>query len=853
MSGRVCYVPQTAWIKNETLRNNVLFGQAYDESKYEETIHVCALQSDIDMLVGGNDCEIGEKGINLSGGQKQRISIARAVYSDADVFLFDDPLSAVDIHVGKHIFSECITGVLSGKTRVLVTHQLYCLQGADLIVCMKDGKISEMGTYEELNAAGLDFAELIATHGDGNEDEQNNSESDQKEEKKQKKKKQANKTSNEKNDDKNGKLIGAEERDTGSVDRQVYLKYFRDIGLFVSFGIVLFPALTQACSIGSNYWLSYWGDQVALEEPPHSQNWFMVRYFVLSITAGFTTFFGALLLAWGCINAARRIHNRTLRSVFRAPVSFFDTTPAGRILNRFSKDQAAIDSTLPQSISSLIGCLMSVSGVIILILVASPFFLLCVIPLGVLYFYTSAYYLRTSRELKRIDSITNSPIYSHFSETLSGVSTIRAYSRQDAFIEENEQRLDKNLRAYLPSVSVNRWLGQRLEFVGTCTLTTAALFAVFTRNSVEPGLIGLALTYALSMAGALNWMIRMSTETETQMNAIERMSHYTNIAQEAPRRLPNDPDSSWPREGRIEFKSMVMRYREDLDPVIKGLSAVVYPREKIGIVGRTGAGKSSLIQALFRIVELSSGSIEVDGVDIAEIGLERLRIEMAIIPQDPMLFSGTIRSNLDPFGEASDHEIWQSLERVHLNSTISHMTDGIDSEVTENGENFSVGQRQLLCLARALLRRTKVIVMDEATSACDVETDHLIQQTIREQCSDSTVITIAHRLNTIIDYDRIMVLQEGQLMEFDTPSTLLADNESLFSAMVGSSKKLRDIVSQMNTDDHATSSASVQNLIANISSSSSDILDQSDIDDLLDGVDQTKQALIDLHDFSSSD
>jgi ATP-binding cassette, subfamily C (CFTR/MRP), member 1 len=843
--GSIAYVAQTAWIKNETLQTNVLFGSTYDAAHYADTVRVCALGPDIEMLPGGNQCEIGEKGINLSGGQKQRIAIARAVYSDADVYLFDDPLSAVDIHVGKHIYEHCILGALAGKTRVLVTHQLYTLQRADVIVCMRDGRISETGTYAELIEAGLDFFSLIDEHGDVDVDEQQQQQHDDGgadglatssiDAKKvddddndndgnggddgddpfadEKKRKQA------AQDEEDGQLIGKEERDVGDVDRRVYWAYVRSMGVLVALLIVLFPALTQSFSIGSNYWLKYWAEQLdvpdagADEEQAyalngHTQNWFLTFYAAISLMAGVSTFAGAALLAFGGVRAAGRIHRATLRCVFGTPVSFFDTTPIGRILNRFSKDQDAIDSQLPSVLSSLMGCLMGVTGTIVLILVASPFFLLAVVPLGVLYVYVSKYYLRSSRELKRIDSITNSPIYSHFSETLNGVTTIRAYRAEERFRAENEARLDHNLAVYFPSASINRWLGQRLEFIGTVTLALTALFAVLTRSWIDPGMIALALTYALSVTGALSWLVRMSVEAVVALNAVERMRHYQVLEQEAPRRLDSDPGATWPRDGRIEFRKVVLRYRDDLPPVLRSLSAIVYPGENIGVVGRTGAGKSSLIMALFRIVELHSGSILIDNVDIAGIGLARLREAMSIIPQDPVLFSGTIRSNIDPIGAARDHELWDALDRVSLRSTIAKLQGGLNAPVVEDGANFSVGQRQLLCLARALLRNAGnsgsgagIVVLDEATSGVDVETDALIQTTIREQCVDSTVITIAHRINTIIDYDRIMVLDAGQLVEFDTPIALLDDPNSLFSGMVGNSKKLRKMA-------HASASAS---------------------------------------------
>jgi ATP-binding cassette subfamily C (CFTR/MRP) protein 1 len=407
------------------------------------------------------------------------------------------------------------------------------------------------------------------------------------------------------------------------------------------------------------------------------------------------------------------------------------------------------------------------------------------LPLTWLYLYVQEYYLKTSRELKRLDSISRSPIYAHFGETLSGVSSIRAYAREFDFVENNELQLDKNQKAYYASIVANRWLGIRLEFVGTCVVFLSALFVVLTAGSLNPGLAGLSITYSLQMTQLLSILVRFYTEVETQMVSVERMIQYSEVQTEAPPIIPeNRPPPSWPNQGLIQFHDLKIRYREGLPLVLQGITMEIQPREKIGVVGRTGAGKSSLMLALFRLVEPAGGQIIIDGIDIATIGLDDLRSKLSIIPQDPTLFTGTIRSNLDPFSNHTDKELWDALEATHLKDAVREWEGQLDHVVTEYGENLSVGQRQLMCLGRAILRRSKVLVMDEATAAVDFETDSLIQTTIREQFKDMTVLTIAHRVNTILDYDRVLVLDKGVIAEFAKPADLLADPKSIFSSMV---------------------------------------------------------------------
>jgi len=468
-------------------------------------------------------------------------------------------------------------------------------------------------------------------------------------------------------------------------------------------------------------------------------------------------------------------------------MSFFDTTPVGRILNRFSKDIYTIDESLPRTVGFFLVMVFSSIGIMVVIAIVTPFFLCTFIPLGFIYHFIQQYYIRSSREIKRLDSISRSPIYAHFSETLAGISTIRSFGQEERFIFDNQVKLDENQKAYFASLVANRWLGIRVEFIGSCVVSLAALLAVLERDNIDPGMAGLSLTYALNITVVLNWLVRMSTEAETQLVSVERVMQYAKIDTEAPASiLQTLPPRTWPQDGAIEFKNLTLRYRPDLDLVLRGITISIMPQEKVGVVGRTGAGKSSLMLALFRLVEAEGGSVEIDGINIATLGLDTLRSRLSIIPQDPTLFTGTIRSNLDPFDKYTDDEIWYALDKVHLKDYVLSM-NGLETLVAEYGENLSVGQRQLMCLGRALLKRSKILVMDEATAAVDYETDRLIQKTIREEFVEVTVLTIAHRIQTIVDYNRVLVLDQGRVAEFDAPSVLLQDSNSMFYSMVHAS------------------------------------------------------------------
>jgi len=502
------------------------------------------------------------------------------------------------------------------------------------------------------------------------------------------------------------------------------------------------------------------------------------------------------LVAVGVIRAARKMHDGMLVCVMRAPTRFFDTTPMGRILNRFTTDQYTLDNDLRQTVSMVLMCVIRVLQVSLFIIYVTPAFIPIVFPLGYVYFKVQEFYRSSSRELKRLESVAKSPIFSHFSETLNGLSTIRAFNAQHEFFDNSRRLNDTFSRSYFNNNASNRWLAIRLEFIGNVAVGSAALFAVLQSDSPsDAGLIGLSITYALEVTGTLNWSIRTFTQLETYMIASERITEYTTMETEAAAVIESErPPKSWPSQGKLVFDNVMLRYREELDPALKGVSFSTEAGEKIGIVGRTGAGKTTLAVALFRITEIFSGTIRLDGVDVSKIGLDDLRTNIAIIPQDPVLFAGTIRSNLDPFSEYRDFDLESALDKVHMRDFVRAQKDGLLHEVKEGGSNLSVGQRQLLCMARALLRKAKVIVMDEATASVDMATDSLIQSTIREQFKDSTVLTIAHRLATVMACDRVMVLGDGRVMEMGDPATLSADTSSIFHEMTSSSSATSEML-----------------------------------------------------------
>ncbi|KAI1314392.1 Multidrug resistance-associated protein 1 [Mortierella claussenii] len=823
VSGSVAYVAQEAWIMNCTLKDNILFGRPLDQNLYEKVLQACSLTQDLQMLPAGDQTEIGERGINLSGGQKQRVSLARAAYADADIYLLDDPLSAVDAHVDQHLWQHLIgpKGLLKDKTRLLVTHGIRHLNEVDQILVMKDGAVSEIGALDELLGRKNGFFQfhqefsatkttdfrcveggiLVQTEGTaGSENEwpemADDADTSAVVAQAQDKAKDA--------VQEKAELVAPEKMMEGGVGWQTFIVYAKAASYRNIILVIILYVLVEIAQVGTGFWLRFWSDAAGQEQYSVAQ--FLVIYGAFTLAyMGFNMALFYVANVEASVTAARYLHDRLLNNLLRQPMSFFDTTPVGRIINRFSSDVEAVDETIIWNFIDVVYCLVAIGGTMVVISVSTPLFLLVVPPLVMAYLSIQRYYVRSSQALKRVLSVSKSPLYQHFGETLAGVSTIRAMRATSRFIDMNERKADLAAEITLASGISGRWLKVRLEFLGGLIVLAAALLAVLDRGRLGASVVGLSLTYAMSITLDITYLVRTWSEMSNQLISVERIEEYVELKQEAPEetgiRLPED----WPAEGRITFRNYSTSYRQGLDLVLKNVSFNVLPGQKIGIVGRTGAGKSSLTLALFRLVEAAGsywlqsqesnhlveqtvhsdnndggGSIEIDGIDIATLGLKTLRQHLSIIPQDPTLFVGTVRDNLDPFEQAPDSELWEALERAHLKDYISSMPGGLSYEVTQNGENFSVGQRSLICLARALLRKTKILILDEATAAVDVETDELIQRTIRTEFKDRTILTIAHRIKTVMDSDRILVLERGRVQEYEAPSVLLMRKESLF-------------------------------------------------------------------------
>lgn len=777
LRGNIAYVPQQPWIMNATLRDNIIFGLKWDPIFYDQVLETCCLKPDLKIFSDGDLTEIGERGINLSGGQKARISIARALYARADIYLLDDPLSAVDAHVGRQLFDRVIgpNGLLKNKTRLLVTHAITYLDKVDHIVMMRHGQIELQGTFRTLMSnKNSELYKLITEFGNqiSNEEqestEQNNTSSSSSSAKDvpleplddehpasignseeessmnqdmmyyrhksrrvsigsllsevaskrasvsssvfKKSRGRRRGTSPDSRLGTSGRhLMTVEESAQGKVAFRVYKEYFKACSVIGIIGVIAFQCSSQGSQVGANLWLKHWSGK-NLEDGANNNVWVYLAIYALIGWSGTIFAFLQTMTMWVyCgIRSARFLHSTMLESVIKSPMSFFDTTPLGRILNRFSKDQHTIDEVLPRNFNMYIRVLAQVIATVLIITFSTPFFLLLVIPLFFIYMGVQRYYLSTSRELKRLDSVGKSPIYSHFQETIQGVSTIRAYDQQKAFIFQNQDKLDNNQRAYFPSISCNRWLAVRLEFLGSVVIFGSCIFAVLgvlygPKSYIDPGLVGLSVSYALSVTQALSWVIRSYCDIETNIVSVERVQQYIDIPHEK-YEASRSIDPMWPAIGKIEFRGYSTRYRPGLDLCLKDINFTVNPKEKIGIVGRTGAGKSSLSLALFRIIEAAKGGIIIDGVDISTLRLFDLRSRLTIIPQDPVLFAGNVRENLDPFGSHTDVEIWQALENAHLKDHVTGMVNQLYGTVLEGGDNFSVGQRQVNMLKLKFMR-----------------------------------------------------------------------------------------------------------------------------------------------------
>ncbi|CUM68180.1 uncharacterized protein PRCAT00005898001 [Priceomyces carsonii] len=807
------------WVQNNTVKNNILFGSDYDEKTYNEVVYACSLESDLDILPAGDNTEIGERGITLSGGQKSRINLARAVYADKDIILMDDVLSAVDARVGKHIMDNCMLGLLKDKTRILATHQLSLIGSADRVIFLNGDGTIEIGTFEELQSKNEGFSKLMNFSNDHeSEDEEENDfedEGDDLELEKEEIKRQVSKKSVQDeeaihrnfNEGKvgSGKLMEIEGRAVNGIKFEVYRDYVKHgSGIFPRYTvfcfIILCMILSTYCMLFTNTWLSFWTEY----KFRNKSNGFYIGFYVMfTFLALIFLTVEFVALAYLANTASVKLNILAIDRVLHAPMAFMDTTPMGRILNRFTKDTEVLDNEIEDELRMLIFTFAQIIGIIILCICYLPWFAIAVPFMIFVVVAIANFYQASAREVKRLEAVQRSFVYDIFNETLGGMPTIKSFQSEGRFLNKLSALIDKMNEAYYVTIANQRWLGVHLDIVTSGFVLLISLLCVNKVFNINASSVGLVLSYSFQITGQVVMLIRTLTQVENQMNSAERLCQYAfNLPQEAPYYIEDTaPKETWPEEGGIVFDQVSLAYRPGLPLVLKSLDFKIRPMEKIGICGRTGAGKSSLMTALYRLTELEAGLIYIDGVDISTIGLYNLRSKLSIIPQDPVLFRGTIRKNLDPFNQSLDDSLWDSLRRSgliedqKLEFVKAQKKDNpnmhkfhLDQIVGDEGGNFSLGERQLLAFARAVVRESKILILDEATSSVDYETDAKIQSNIVNEFADCTILCIAHRLKTIINYDKILVLDKGEKREFDTPWNLFNRDGSIFQQMCHRSK-----------------------------------------------------------------
>ncbi|CAE5968036.1 unnamed protein product [Arabidopsis arenosa] len=789
VSGSIAYVSQTSWIQSGTIRDNILYGKPMEARRYNDAIKACALDKDMNGFGHGDLTEIGQRGINLSGGQKQRIQLARAVYADADVYLLDDPFSAVDAHTAGVLFHKCVEDSLKEKTVILVTHQVEFLSEVDQILVMEEGRITQLGKYDELLMMGTAFQQLVNAHNDAVTVlplASNESLGDLRKEGRDREIRNMAVVDKIEEEIKTTDIPGVqltqdEEKESGYVGLKPFLDYFRvSRGWCLLWSSVLGQVGFVVFQAASTYWLAF-----AIGIPKLTNTMLIGVYSIIStLSAGFV-YARAITTAHLGLKASKAFFSGFTNAVFKAPMLFFDSTPVGRILTRASSDLNVLDFDIPFAFIFVVAPTVELTAaLIIMTYVTWQVIIIALLALAATK-VVQDYYLASARELIRINGTTKAPVMNYAAETSLGVVTIRAFGTVERFFKNYLHLVDADAVLFFLSNAAMEWVILRIETLQNVTLFTCALLLILIpKGYIAPGLVGLSLSYALTLTQTQVFLTRWYCTLSNSIISVERIKQYMNIPEEPPAIVDDRrPPSSWPSNGTIHLQELKIRYRPNAPLVLKGISCTFREGTRVGVVGRTGSGKSTLISALFRLVEPASGCILIDGIDISKIGLKDLRMKLSIIPQEPTLFRGCIRTNLDPLGVYSDDEIWKALEKCQLKTTISNLPNKLDASVSDEGENWSVGQRQLFCLGRVLLKRNKILVLDEATASIDSATDAIIQRIIREEFADCTVITVAHRVPTVIDSDMVMVLSFGDLVEYNEPSKLM-ETDSYFSKLV---------------------------------------------------------------------
>ncbi|KAF8936493.1 hypothetical protein BGZ58_004095 [Dissophora ornata] len=815
--GRVTmsYSAQSPWIFAGTIKSNILFGSQLNQERYDKVIKACELTRDLSLFPQGDATIIGEKGVTLSGGQRARVSLARAAYRESDIYILDDPLSAVDPKVGRALFDNCINGLMKGKARVLVTHQLQYIKDCGNVIVLEQGQVTHTGRVDVVMQEEVEVEKIISDSEsvrsikmrakfvdvlrefakkapEATEDEETEEilKADDKEAVtseevlKRTKSRVESAVGLEDDGDAVEKNLTVEEVQEGDTPLKVYYDFFRLGSSAFRIGVAVFSmAAAQAIMVAGDFFLSNWSSLSAEEQ---TSSHYPTIFGVYCLATVIMTLFRSYLFFYCISQSSRNIFKAMLDSLLRTSIDFFHANPHGRVLNRFSKDMANCDELLPYTFFDAFQIVFMLFGSVVVVCIVNAWIIISIPFLFAGFIFLRTVYIRTSRQVKRIDSQTRSPIYSQLSETLDGLTSVRAFGAGERFMARFIDAQEANGRAFFSYLICARWLGFRLDALSALFLGVTAVACVAVRDSQQAAMVGLALNYVTQLSGELQWAVRQSVEAAILMVSVERMMEYAQVKPEEADRRHLNPDGSsvvpngWPKEAKVTFTDMSLTYPRGDGPVLKNISLDFKAGERIGIVGRTGAGKSSLIGALFRLVETTTGNpphrggITIDGIDISQIGMHDLREKMAIIPQEPFLFRGTLRFNLDPISQHQDADIWAALEAAELKRMVESLEGGLDAIVDDNGKNFSIGERQLLSLARAVLRRSKIIVMDEATANVDLQSDRMIQKAIQSQFQGATVFTIAHRLNTVIgDYDRILVLDQGRVMEFDESWVLL--------------------------------------------------------------------------------